>query len=164
MGQQMTRDDMHDESETLKKARAYVDSLGFPIPQSPYDSGIAWPENVADLESQELAAHLTHWSAWAGYARYQLAVAETNHTAFSTEFGVNEQVCLYKSKGDYKTVTELKASVHQLPKMQELRAKVLKAEAEKKIIKALLDGYEMKYSTISREISRRTQDFRDAHE
>jgi hypothetical protein len=151
----------HDESNTLKKAKAYIDSLDFPIPESPAKTKTYWPENVADLDSQELALHLTHWSAWAGYARFQLAVAETNYAAFSSELSVNEQKYLFRSKGDFKTVTELKASVGQLPVMQQLEAKVLKAEAEKKLIKALLDGYEMKYSTISREISRRMQDFKD---
>jgi hypothetical protein len=152
-------DTVHDESRTLKKAMSYVDTLGFPLPESPAKTGTYWPENVADLDSQELALHLTHWSAWAGYARFQLAIAETNFAAFTTEFNVSEQIFVHRSKGDYKTVTEMKAAFAQKPEMQQLEAKVLKAEAEKKIIKALLEGYEMKYSTISREISRRTHDF-----
>jgi hypothetical protein len=152
----------HDESNTLKKSLAYVDSLGFPLPESPAKTGVYWPENIADLDSQELALHLTHWSAWAGYARFQLAIAETNFAAFTSEFNVSEQVFVYRSKGDYKTVTEMKAAFAQKPEILQLEAKVLKAEAEKKIIKALLEGYEMKYSTISREISRRMQDFKDS--
>lgn len=155
-------ENFHDESRTLKKAMTYVDSLSFPIPVRPEETGVYWPGNVADLDSMELAAHLTHWSAWAGYARFQLAIAETNFAAFNAESSMNEQVFMFRSKGDYKTVTEMKASVAQRPEMQQLEAKVLKAEAEKKLIKALLEGYEMKYSTISREISRRTQDFKDS--
>lgn len=154
-------DTIHDESRTLKKAMTYVDTLGFPLPERPASTGVFWPSNVADLDSTELAQHLTHWSAWAGYSRFQLAIAETNFAAFTEESAVNEQVFMYRSKGDYKTVTEMKASVAQRPEMQQLAAKVLRAEAEKKIIKALLEGYEMKYATISREISRRTHDFNE---
>jgi hypothetical protein len=152
----------HEDSQTLQKARAYVEELGLPIPSRPIAGILEWPENVADLESTELAYHLTSWSGWASYARYQLAIAETNYAAFSTELAVTEQVRLFKSKGDYKTVTEHKASVGQSKDIQEIKAKVLVTEAEKKMIKALLEGYENKYSTISREISRRSADFEES--
>jgi ribosomal protein L35 len=152
----------HEDSKTLKKARTYVEELGLPLPGRPGAEVLEWPENVADLESTELAFHLTSWAGWSGYARFQLAVAETNYAAFSAEHDVTEQVRLFKSKGDYKTVTEHKASVNQAPDMRELRAKMLVAEAEKKMIKALLEGYENKYATISREISRRTADMEES--
>jgi len=151
----------HEDSATFKKANAYLDELGFPKPSKPRLGDLEWPDNIADLESQELALHLTTWSGWAGYARYYLAIAETNYAAFSKEHDVKEQIKLFKSKGDYKTVTEHKASVGQSRDMQEVKAKVLVAEAEKKLTKALLDGYEIKYSTISREISRRSADFEE---
>jgi hypothetical protein len=151
----------HEDSKTFKKASSYLDELGLPRPEKPRSPDLTWPDNVADLESQELAQHLTVWSAWSGYARYHLAIAETNYAAFSKEHDVTEQVRLFKSKGDYKTVTEHKASVGQSKDMQELKAKVLVAEAEKKMIKALLDGYELKHSTVSREISRRSADFEE---
>jgi hypothetical protein len=153
---------MSDDSNTLIKAEQTIHELGLPIPKKPYNAAkpdLAWPENVADLSTVELAEHLTWWSAWSGYARYHLARAETNHEAFSTKYRIETQVKIMKSKGDHKTVTELKASVAQLPEMQRLEAQMLKAEAEKKLLKALLENYEGKYKTVSREVTRRSADF-----
>jgi hypothetical protein len=155
---------MTDDSNTLKKAESVIDSLGLPVPGRPYDADVAevlWPRNVADLSSTELAQHLTWWSAWSGYARYNLSRAETNHEAFSTEHRVQTQVKIMKSQADYKSVTELKASVAQLPEMQRLEARMLKAKAETKLLKALLENYEGKYKTVSREVSRRSADFEE---
>lgn len=152
---------MVDDSHTLIKAEAQVHELGLPIPDRPYKSAenLEWPNNVADLSTTELAQHLTWWSAWSGYARYNLARAETNHEAFSTEYRIQTQVKIMKSTADYKSVTEMKASVAQLPEMQRLEARMLKAEAEKKLLKALLENYEGKYKTISREVSRRSAEW-----
>lgn len=153
---------MGDNSQTLITAESRVRELGLPIPKRPYDSSaddLVWPSNIADLSTTELAQHLTWWSAWSGYARYHLARAETNHEAFTAQHKIQTQIAIAKSKGDHKNVTELKASVAQLPDMQKLEAKVLKAEAEKKLLKALLENYEGKYKTISREVTRRSADF-----
>jgi len=154
---------MTDDSNTLVKAEARVTDLGLPIPDRPYGAGEAlpWPNNVADLDTVALAQHLTWWTAWAGYARYNLARAETNHEAFATEYRVQTQVKIMKSRDDYKSVTELKASVAQLPEMQRLEARMLKAEAEKKLLKALLENYEGKYKTVSREVSRRNAEWEE---
>lgn len=155
---------MVDDSNTLVKAETQINSLGFPAPKKPYSTdaeSLEWPANVADLSTTDLAKHLTWWSAWSGYARYNLARAETNHEAFATQYRIQTQIKIMKSKGDHKSVTELKASVAQLPEMQELEARMLKAEAEKKLLKALLENYEGKYKTVSREVSRRHSDFEE---
>lgn len=143
------------DSLTLKKAEKKIMELSLPLPRQPIDRDIDWPSNVADLTSMDLAAHLTWWSGWASYIRYHLAQAETNAAAFTEEMAVITQECIFKSDKDYKTVTELKAAVGQLPTIQRCKAKVLEATAIKRMLKAMLEGYEAKYSTISREISRR---------
>lgn len=149
------------DSKTLQKAESQLQHLGFPIPKQPREKELEWPDSVADLEGPELANHISWCAAWSSYARYQLARAETNYAAFQTELSVREQVAIVNSQNDYKSVTELKASVGQMPEMQRLKAKLLEAEALKKMIKSLLDGYEMKYATISREISRRSHEWEE---
>ena len=152
------------DSHTLLEAEDRVKSLGLPIPKRPFGNDteeLAWPENVADLDTVELARHLTWWQAWSGYVRYQLARAETNHEAFSTQFRIETQLKIIKSTGDHKTVTELKASVAQFPEMQKLEKSMLRAESEKKLLKALLENYEGKYKTVSREVTRRSAEFEE---
>lgn len=147
------------DSRTLQKAELQLVQLGLPIPNQPREKVLVWPENVADLDGPELANHLSWCAAWSSYARYQLARSETNYAAFQTELSVKESIAIVNSKGDHSSVTETKASVYQLPEIQRLKAKLLESEALKKMIKSLLDGYEMKYATISREISRRSHEW-----
>ncbi len=143
------------DSRTLTKATNRVVELGVPLPKDPDPEEVSWPRNVGDLTSDDLAHHLSWWSGWASYIRYHLARAETNAAAFSEEYSVMKQELIVKSDGDYRTVTEMKASIEQLPVMTDCKAKVLEANAMKRMLSALLEGYEQKYNTISREISRR---------
>jgi len=152
-----------EDSNTLISSEKQIRALGLPIPK-PFAgaaNALMWPSNVADLTTVELAQHMTWWTAWSAYARYNLARAETNHEAFSTENRIAREVAIAKSKGDFKSVTELKASISQFPEMQRLEAKMLKAEAEKKLLKALLEGFEAKGKTISREVSRRSAEWEE---
>lgn len=155
---------MSSDSNTLKDAEDQVKSLGMPIPKRPYESDaedLDWPKNIADLSTTELAHHLTWWQAWSGYARYALARAETNHEAFSSQHRIQMQLVLMKSEGDYKNVTTQKAAAGSLPEMQKLEKQMLTAESEKKLLKALLENYEGKYKTVSREVTRRAADFEE---
>jgi len=152
-----------DDSVTLKKAQEEIERLGLPIPERPEGGAekLEWPENVADLTPDQLAEHMTWWSGWGGYARYHYARAETNHAAYSKELKIETQIRVHKSEGDYKNVTELKAAVAQMPDIQRIEAKVLEAEAVRKMVRALLEGYVEKKETVSREITRRGEDFQD---
>ena len=148
-----------EDSNTVKNAEAEIRALGLPIPDPlDKDKEILWPENVADLSPLELAEHLTWWSGWSAFIRYPLARAETNEAAFEKQLGIERSFRLHKSEGDYKSVTELKASVDNQKDIQLMQAKVLEASATKKLLRALLEGYETKYNTISREITRRNNE------
>lgn len=152
-----------DSSKSLEKAEAKMTALGLPRPGKPPDAveGLDWPENVADLSPEELAHHLTWWSGWSSYARYHLGRAETNYSAYSRDFDTEMKTRLYKSSGDHRTVTDAKAAITQMPDMVNMAKKQQEAEALVLLLKSLLQGYEDKYSTVSREVSRRGQDFRE---
>jgi hypothetical protein len=139
-----------------------VEDLGLPLPGKPEEGDLAWPSNVADLSSYDLAHHMSWWSGWASYIRYHLAQAETNETAYQEQYKLIEQDAISKSTGDWKTVTELKAKVANDPRLIECKKSILQAKALRKMLAALLDGYEKKYATISREISRRGAEFEDS--
>jgi len=155
-------DALSENSRSLEKAEAKIDSLGLPRPEKPRDRGDdnpEWPDNVADLSPDQLAEHMTWWSGWSAYARYHLGRAETNLAAFARQLKHETSMRLYKSRGDYATVTEAKASIEQMPDMAKLAKREQEAEALVTTLKSLLKGYEDKYSTSSREISRRGLDF-----
>jgi len=148
------------DSEIVKAAEARISDLGLPLPSRMVSTeDVVWPENVADLTSEELARHLTWWSGWQSYAQYHLARAETNHASLSKHLAIEVQKILHNSGKDYKTVTEAKAAVARLPSIEKIEHRVTEADANKRLLSALVEGYEVKYATISREISRRGQDF-----
>lgn len=148
---------MAESSRTLGSAEQRITDLGLPLPGKPGRSPdtVEWPDNVATLGPEEIAEHMTWWIGWAGHARYQLARIETDLEAFEAEYALERQTRIFKSKGDYATVTELKAAIDQAPDMAKMQAKILQAQATKKLLRALVASYEEKNSTISREISRR---------
>lgn len=154
-------DALSETSRSLAKAEAKINDLGLPRPEKPKDrkDSPEWPDNVADLSPDQLAEHMTWWSGWSSYARYHLGRAETNLSAFTRELDLEQKTRLYKSKGDYGTVTEAKASIAQMPDMIKLAQREQEAEALVTSVKALLKGYEEKYAVISREVSRRGLDF-----
>lgn len=149
------------DSKAVERAAEVIDSLGLPLPNRPAEdaSSLEWPSNVADLGPEELAKHMSWWSGWSAYARYHLAWSDTNATAAKEQFLYLENDRIHKSEGDYKSVTELKAAVSRMPEIREAKANFLVVDSVRKMVKSLLEGYEQKYSTISREISRRGMDW-----
>lgn len=144
------------DSATVLSAEERVGKLRLPVPKALDDKIEAvWPNNVADLSSEELAHHMAWWSGWQAYASYHLARAETNYAAYSKHLSIEVQKLLHSSGRDYKTVTEAKAAIARLPEIELLEKNVVDADAFRKLITALCSGYEVKYQTISREISRR---------
>lgn len=151
--------DIIEDSKAVTRAKSQIDHLGLPTPHKPNTIELRWPENVADISSEELAEHLAWCTGWASYAGWHLSHAETNEAAFEVEYATNQQALILNSAGDYKTVTELKASVSNSKGLLVCKAKILEAKALRKMLAALLEGYDKKYTTISREISRRGSEF-----
>lgn len=151
------------DSATLTSTIGYVDSCGYPLPESPGNpDDVSWPGSVGDLTPDELSHQLTWWAGWASHVRYALASAETNETAFDKALKIEIQSRIVKSSGDYKNVTEAKAAASTSRDIQLLEAKLLRAQAQKKMLRALLEGYEAKYNTVSREMTRRAKELEES--
>lgn len=150
-----------EDSQTLDKARAAIKKLELTEPIKPSNSDVVWPNNVADLDPNALAEHMTNWSGLSSYARYHLAMCETNLAAFEEQHKLTVNLFILKSHGDYKTVTEAKAAAHESTDTQQEWANVLTAKATVRLLKALLEGYELRYQTISREITRRNSEWNE---
>jgi len=152
-----------DEMETTKRAELAIDKLGLPRPKRPAEavSSLDWPNNVGDLSSDQLAEHMTWWTGWSGYARYHLARSETNSEALKAEYKMRFNEALTKYGASYKSVTEAKSYVENMPDLLRVKVKIEEADAIKRQVKALLEGYDAKYTVVSREISRRKADMDD---
>jgi hypothetical protein len=155
-------------SKSLVEAEAEIRDLGLPLPDKPMisnerqDNGeieITWPADIGLLSPQELGEHLTWWSGWASYARYYLARAEVNVETSKEAYDLERSIRIFKSSGDYEKVTEVKAAIAQMPDMVNMKGRLLEAKAQQKLLRSLVEGYDAKYATISRELSRRGLDF-----
>lgn len=157
----MTKEkDLLKDSHSLEVAEEALAKLGLPMHAKPAETTdeVEWPENVAELSMDDLAHHMTWWSGWASFARYQLARSETNLAAFEAEYGWARNEFMFKSQGDYSKVTELKAAADARPDMKEKAARITQNKALVTVLRATLAGYESKYATCSRELTRRQSD------
>ena len=143
------------DSTTLKEIDTLVTKLGLPLPAKLPEGKIKWPDNIGDLSSDQLGEHLAWWSGWAAYTRWHMSRAETNYTAAEKRLTLESAKRLYLCKSQYKTISEAKNYVLQEEEIQRLEIEVMKKDAFRSMLKALLEGYESKYATISREITRR---------
>jgi len=145
------------DSGTQERAEATMKKLGLSLPkkfeQDP--ESLEWPINISELNENQLAHHLSWWSGWIAYINPEIARAETNATAFRVKQEKLVAMEMSKRKGDFNKVTELKAAVSELQHIQELDIVILEADAIKKLLQSLLAGYENRYKTVSREITRR---------
>lgn len=147
------------DSHSLEVAEQMLADMGLPKHGKPDDpADLEWPHNVADLSSESLAHHMTWWSGWATFTRVELAKVETNLAAFEADYTWSRNEFMFKSQGDFDKVTELKAAADARPDMKEKAATITQSKALATVLRATLAGYETKYATCSRELSRRQAD------
>jgi hypothetical protein len=147
------------DSKTLKEIDGVIGAIGLPVPLKMQENKIHWPDNIGDLTSDQLGEQLSWWSGWSAYTRWQLARAETNYVSADKRLTIETAKRLYIRRSDFKTVAETKNAVTQEEEIQRLEVEVMKKDALRGMLKALLEGYESKYYTISREITRRGNEF-----
>lgn len=151
-----------EDHEYVSAAKRRIKDDGFPLPCKPVVENLQWPSSVQGLSTGELAEHLTIWSGWAGYTRVMLAIAEANKIAYKSQQTVYRSSEMVKQERYYKTVTALKAAVDSSGDMLRYVQEATQAKIEKKFLVALLYTYEERVSVISREITRRRQDYDDS--
>ncbi len=145
-------------TDSLEYGDERVKDLGLPIPskQTPYEGEIVeWPSSLSELTLEDLSVQMTWWTGWSAYGRYSLSRAETNLASCEEAFTLNMGAYLVATSGDYPTVTAAKAAYAQKPDSISLKRQIMKLQAEKKIVGALLQGYDEKKKTVSRELTRR---------
>lgn len=133
-----------------------------PMPRKPRGDVLDWPRSVGDLSQEDLAEHLTVWTAWAGYTRGLLASASANQVAYESQQGIFKSKEMIRQEGDHKTVTAMKAAVESSEEFLECEENATQSRVNKKILESLLVTYENRRDVISREITRRSKEF-DEH-
>ncbi len=137
------------QSERVEKMRK---GLRLPAPKETKDD-LDYPANLASLSEDQLARHLTHWSALAGYASYKLAILAGAATIAQMEFEQEFDV-RYATSTDHH-VTDKRHNVGASKAVRLKKRKACQLQADVKVLEALRSSYELKYQAVSRELTRR---------
>jgi len=121
------------------------------------------PKDISDLDSDELSELFSKLTAWSNFVAGQLAAAQVDETFIDKKLeSIRAQLLLTKgatkAKGD--TVTLIKAQVNSDPMIVELEEKFMAAYAYRKMVEVVSNNFERDVALVSREITRRTNDFR----
>lgn len=125
------------------------------------------PKDISNLDGEELSELFSRLTAWSNFVAGQLAAAQVDEVFLEKKLeSVRAQLLLTKgatkAKGD--TVTLIKAQVNADPMIVSLEEKSMAAYAYRKMIEVVSNNFERDIALISREITRRTNDFRSRKE
>jgi hypothetical protein len=129
-----------------------TETLKLPLPQEPRLEA-TFPDDIGACEIDELSGYLTTWTHVCGRASLQVAKIESLLIRKEAEY--EERVDMSVSTTEGKSLADRKIQAKTKTNALKLSRHVEQLRADLVIAKALLSGYEKKYNTVSREISRR---------
>lgn len=112
-----------------------------------------WPPNLADLHGSELSALMAYYTAMTSYGGYMLARSEVRKVAI-TYLKELAWSTAYLRDGENK-VTDRRELANLDEEVQQLSIRALEVEADVRLLKTIVSGYEARYAAASREITRR---------
>ena len=139
---------------------------GFPTPTKPSTFGkpYTFPEDVAGLGSTDLGRWLFKLAGWKGYTIKMLAVADSVNYVMNEvlEAKITMKMATYVS--DKKLVKDALRGkiIGEDTELKELKCKCIEKTGEVMMLKRLLDMYSSQLDIISREISRRSIEMKNA--
>lgn len=133
-------------------SRDLMNCLGLVAPCKPLED-LAYPSDLSILSEDELSRHLSYWSSMCGYAHQKVAILEGALVLAKTEYDQEYDLRLYNRQGG--SMTERKLGVSVSKTLREMKSRIATMEADLKVLKSVVVGYDLKNSAVSREITRR---------
>jgi hypothetical protein len=121
------------------------------------------PKDISILDSDELSALFTQLTAWSNFVAGQLAAAQVDeHILNKKKDSLEARLFLDKDNSKVKgeRVTLIKAQVAADPQIEDLENQLSHAYAYRKMVEVVANNFERDVALVSREITRRTNDFR----
>lgn len=132
--------------------RKLIMALGLTAPASPTVE-LVFPNDLSKLADQELAQHLSYWASMTAYAHQKVAVLEGALVHSKNEYEQEYDLRLYNKSGN--SISERKIALGASKILRAMKVRVTTIEADLKVLKSILIGYDLKNSAVSREITRR---------
>lgn len=138
-----------------ERSRELIKSLGLTAP-SQSNKELTFPSDLSRLSDSELGQHLTYWCNMCAYAHQKVAVLEGALVLARSEYEQEYDLRLYSKQGS--SMSERKVAVGASRTIRDMKTRLAVIEADLKILKAILIGYDLKNSAVSREITRRNNE------
>ena len=129
----------------------------------PSEEQVHLPPDITDIGSEELGLLFTQLTAWTDYIASQLTVAQLDERAALKKKEYLENTMLVRRMGAQvkgERVTAVKAEIAVNQDVVDLDNDYEEKYAYRKLIEMLLTNHERDLSLVSREITRRSNDFK----
>ena len=131
--------------------------------EKPSDEQVKLPADITDISSEELGLLFTRLTSWTDYIASQLTMAQLEERAALKKKDFTENTMMVRRMGAQvkgERVTAVKAEIAVDPLVVELDNEYEEKYAYRKLVEMLLTNHERDLSLVSREITRRSSDFR----
>lgn len=131
--------------------------------QKPADEQVHLPSDITDISSEELGELFTRLTSWTDYIASQLALAQLDERAALKKKEFLENTMLVRRMGAQvkgERVTAVKAEIAIDQDIVDLDNDYEEKYAYRKLVEMLLTNHERDLSLVSREITRRSNDFK----
>jgi hypothetical protein len=121
------------------------------------------PKDISVLDSEELSELFTKLTAWSNYVAGQLSASQIDEKVLEKRKDILEAklfLTLDNNKVKGERVTLIKAQVASDDKVVDLEEQLMNMYAYRKMLEVVANNFERDVSLVSREITRRTNDFR----
>lgn len=145
-----------------KKAVDALGSQGFLMWGKPEVEIPDLPADVTSLSDEDLMLLFSCYTSWSDYINGQVAAAQIDERALEKKVSRLQNLMLVRTTpaAGKTTVTALKAEISVDPAVVELEDLVEEAYAYRKIIENMAENLERDTALVSRELTRRTNDFK----
>ncbi len=133
-------------------SRQLLSALGLFAPASPTVE-LVFPSDLSRLSDTEIAQHLSYWASMTAYAHQKVAVLEGALIHAKGEYEQEYDLRLYNKSGS--SISERKIALGASKMLRAMKVRITTIEADLKVLKSILIGYDLKNSAVSREITRR---------
>lgn len=135
-------------------SRELLRSLGLHAPTHPTQE-LVFPNDLGKLSDEEVSMHLSYWASMTAYAHQKVSVLEGALVLAKSDYELEYDLRLYNKAGN--SVSERKIGLGA-SKVLEMKTRIAIIEADLKVLKSILVGYDLKNSAVSREITRRNNE------
>jgi hypothetical protein len=136
-------------------SRELLSSLGLHAPAHP-STELVFPNDLGKLSDDEVSAHLSYWASMTAYAHQKVSVLEGALVLAKSDYELEYDLRLYNKAGN--SVSERKIGLGASKVLRQMKVRIAVIEADLKVLKSILVGYDLKNSAVSREITRRNNE------